>query len=287
MSLPDDLALRDATMDDYAGIAAMREEVGWDVTPWALRAVIGQTDARCVVAEAADGTLAGVGSGIMYGPMGFVGNMVVAEAHRRRGVGSAVLEAVGDYLADAGCVRLELNATSDGRPLYERHGFASVGTSRVARVPRSATLASAPGTTIRTATATDIDALAAYDRARFGGDRRRILGIVVEGGHHTCLVAERDGEIVGYGGLRADSARIGPFLADEPPIAGAILADAFARSPEVDELRLNLPPGNHGGEAWLRWLGIAVETWDGRMARGRDLPKRDEAIYGMAVGALG
>jgi GNAT superfamily N-acetyltransferase len=287
MSLPDDLALRDATMDDYAGIAAMREGVGWDVTGWALRAVIGQPDARCVVAEAADGTLAGVGSGIVYGPMGFIGNMVVAEAHRRRGVGSAILEAVSTYLTDAGCVRLELNATSDGRPLYERHGFESVGTSRVARVPRSTTLGSAAETTIRTATAADLDALAVYDGPRFGGDRRRVLGIVVAGGEHTCLVAEHDGRIVGYGGLGAATGRIGPFLAEEPPIAGAILADAFARSPDLHELRLNLPPNNRGGEAWLRSLGIAVETWDGRMARGRDLPKRDETIYGMAVGALG
>ncbi len=129
MSLTPDLELRDATPDDLSTIAALRDDVGWGSQEWALRAVIGQADARCVLAVTTDGSVAGVGSGIVYGPMGFVGNMITATDHRRRGIGSAILEAVTEFLEGAGCVRLELNATSDGRPLYERHGFRSVGTA--------------------------------------------------------------------------------------------------------------------------------------------------------------
>lgn len=288
MSLPNDLTLRDATMDDYDAIAAMREAVGWNVRRWALEAVIGQSDARCVVAVTPDGDLAGVGSGIVYGPMGFVGNMVVAEAHRRRGVGSTILVTIDRFLTDAGCVRLELNATSSGRPLYERHGYASVGPSNVARVPRTAPLQPAADVRLRAATTADLDDLVAYDTPRFGGDRRRILALVVDGTPDlSCVVAEREGEMVGYAGLSASSGRLGPVLADEPAVAAALLADAFERRADVDELRLNLPPGNRAGEAWLAALGVETEAWDGRMARGAELPKRDETLYGMAVGALG
>lgn len=287
MSLPNDLTLRDATMGDYDAIAAMREAVGWNVQRWALEAVIGQSDARCVLAVTLEGELAGVGSGIVYGPMGFVGNMVVAEAHRRRGVGSAILVAINRFLTDAGCVRLELNATSAGRPLYERHGYASVGPSNVARVPRTA-LRPAADVGLRAATTADLDELVAYDTPRFGGDRRRILALVVGGTPDlSCFVAERKGAILGYAGLSASSGRLGPVLADEPAVAAALLADAFERRADVDELRLNLPPGNRAGEAWLASLGVEIEAWDGRMARGAELPKRDETLYGMAVGALG
>jgi hypothetical protein len=55
----------------------------------------------------------------------------------------------------------------------------------------------------------------------------------------------------------------------------------------VDEWRLNLPPGNRPGAEWLRGMGVVVEPWDGRMARGPQVPRRDDTIYGMTVGALG
>jgi ribosomal protein S18 acetylase RimI-like enzyme len=287
MSLPDDLTLRDATLDDLPAIAGLREAVGWGVQEWALRAVIGQADARCVLVVAADGAVAGVGSGIVYGPMGFVGNMITAAEHRRRGVGSVILQAITDFLEDAGCVRLELNATSDGRPLYERHGFRSVGTSVSAHVTRAAELAPHPDVRVREAAASDLDAIAAYDHPRFGGDRRRILGMVLADPEGRCLVAEQDGGLVGYGCLRPDAGRIGPFLADEPSVAATLLAAGFERAPEAAELRVNVPPRNRRGIEWLRALGVIIETWDGRMARGAELPKREETIYGMAVGALG
>ncbi len=137
MSLPDGLSLRDATAADLPAIAALRVAAGWTVHEWALRAVIGVPHARFVVAVDDRGDIAATGSGIVYGSLGFVGNMIVAEPHRRQGLGSAVLVAVTDFLEGAGCLRIELNATSDGRPLYERHGFESIGRSLTVRVPRS------------------------------------------------------------------------------------------------------------------------------------------------------
>jgi hypothetical protein len=52
-------------------------------------------------------------------------------------------------------------------------------------------------------------------------------------------------------------------------------------------MRLNLPPSNEVGAAWLRDLGVAAEAWGGRMARGPDVPRRDDTIYQMTVGPLG
>ena len=286
MSLPADLSMRDATTADLPGIAALREGVGWGVHEWALRAVIGQPHARCVLAVDGHGALAGVGSGIAYGPLGFVGNMIVAAAHRRRGVGSAILESVTSFLEAAGCRRLELNATPDGRPLYERHGFETIGTSATARIPRDVDLAR-DGELVRDASVDDLEGLLAYDRPRFGGDREPLLEMLLADPHGRALIAERGGRIAGYACLRTDPPRIGPFLADEPSIAGALLGRAFASAPEVTELRLNLPPNNEPGAAWLGTLGVEVEPWDGRMGRGPMIARRDDTVYGMAVGALG
>ena len=287
MSLPTDLALRDATLDDLPAIAALRESVGWGVAPWALRAVIGQPNALCLVTVDGDGTVAGVGSGIVYGPLGFVGNMIVAQALRRRGVGSAILEAVTRFLEAAGCTRLELNATSEGRPLYERHGFISRGRSATARIPRDADLAPDLAVEVRRAKPADLDAIDAYDRPRFGGDRRLLLEMLAGAPEVTTLLARADGEIGGYACVRTEESRIGPVLAETPAIAATLLREAFALVPQTADIRLNLPPNNRPGEAWLAGLGVDVEPWDGRMGRGPELPRRDETVYGMAIGALG
>ena len=287
MTMSADLSLRDATHDDLPAIAKLRDDVGWGTHEWALRAVIGQPHARCIVAVDGANALAAVGSGIAYGALGFVGNMIVAEAHRRRGVGSVVLATITDFLEGAGCRRLELNATSEGRPLYERHGFETIGTSATARIGRDRELAAGARDRVRQGGPGDLDALVAYDLPRFGGDRRPLLELLLGDPAARWLIAVDDGALVGYACVRADTPRIGPFLADEPPIAETLLRRAFALLPQADELRLNLPPNNRPGAEWLRGLGVEVEPWDGRMGRGPQIPRRDATIYGMAVGALG
>ncbi len=126
-----------------------------------------------------------------------------------------------------------------------------------------------------------------YDLPRFGGDRRSLLGIIVADREGPTLIAERDGTIAGYATVHGDEGgRIGPYLADSPAVAATLLAVAFEIG-GAESLRLNLPPDNTEGAEWLRGLGLELEPWDGRMARGQPVPKRSETMYGMAVGALG
>ena len=287
MPLPDDLHLRSAHGDDLPTIAALRESVGWAAHGWALRAVMDASDARCVVAVDAGDAVVAVGSGIAYGALGWVGNMVVADAHRRRGVGEAILADVVAFLADGrGCTRLELYATADGRPLYERHGFSLTDPSVFVRVPRDV----APGSAdpaVEVAETREPDEVAAYDGPRFGGDRRRLLGMMAADPGRPLLTARVGSALAGYVWLRPDGPRIGPLLADTPEVAGALLGEAFRRVPAADELTMNLPTANEPGAAWLASLGAPLEPWDGRMARGSAIERRDETIYANLVGALG
>ncbi len=287
MSLPSDLSLRDAKLNDLPAIGELRTSVGWSVNEWALRAVVGSAGATCVVVADGEGRIGGVGSGIVYQPLGFVGNMIVAAAHRRRGLGSAILEAVTAYLESEGCTLVELNATSDGRPLYERHGFASIGRSSTARLSRDLTLSLDASVSVRRAGPTDLADLAAYDLPRFGGDRRRLLALLLDDPAAWLLLAEREGGLAGYACVRPGEPRIGPVLADAPSVAETLVVEAFDVAPAANELRLNLPPNNGSGAEWLSRRGVVIEPWDGRMARGEPVERRDDTIYGMTVGALG
>ncbi|WP_180232106.1 GNAT family N-acetyltransferase, partial [Bacillus cereus] len=50
-------------------------------------------------------------------------NVYVKPAHRKEGVGSALLAAVGSAAREQGVDALTLHATAQARALYERHGF--------------------------------------------------------------------------------------------------------------------------------------------------------------------
>jgi hypothetical protein len=129
--------------------------------------------------------------------------------------------------------------------------------------------------------------VAAYDAPRFGGDRAMVLRLALDDPRRPLVVARRNGRIVGYGWVRADGERIGPLVADTPEIAAAIIGDAFDRMPGAHELTLNVPSDNRAGAERLAELGASLEQWEGRMARGPDVPRRGDTIYGNVVGALG
>jgi GNAT superfamily N-acetyltransferase len=288
MPLPDDLSMRTATLKDLPAIADLRIQVGMAPHDWALRLAIEPPNARCLVVEDRAGRLVGVGSGVAYGPLGFVGNMMVAEDRRRQGIGSGVLDAVIEFLSERRCTRLELFATQQGRPLYARHGFTPIEPGSRARLPRGLPLPP-PGDDIVVSEGDGraLDSLVEFDTPRFGGDRSALLRAMLADRERPALVARHGARVVGFGWLRVDEDRIGPWVADEPGIATAILAEAFRRVPDRPELTANIPISNRRAVEWLRALGVEPDPWDGRMARGAPIPRREESIYGSTAGALG
>ena len=287
MPLPDDLSMRTAALDDLAAIVDLRLEVGMAPHDWALRLAIEPANARCFVVEDRAGGLVAVGSGVAYTPLGFVGNMMVAEHRRREGIGSEVLEAVVGFLREQRCTRLELFATAQGRPLYARHGFTPIEPGSRARLPHDLPLAPGDDVIVNGGDERALGALVVYDTPRFGGDRTPLLAAMLADPERPTLVARRGEAVVGYGWLRADEDRIGPWVADGTGEASAILAEAFRRVPDHPELTANIPISNRRAVAWLRGLGVTPDPWDSRMALGAPIPRREESIFGSTAGALG
>lgn len=57
------------------------------------------------------------------GGLGFIYNVYVERAHRRRGIARATLELLHQWAHDRGIGALALHASDDGRPLYEALGY--------------------------------------------------------------------------------------------------------------------------------------------------------------------
>jgi GNAT superfamily N-acetyltransferase len=88
---------------------------------------------RAWVAETADGTIvAGGGIIVMPWPPGprylgdrlaFVYNVYTEPAHRRRGLARLVMDEIHAWCRSAGVSSLALNASNDGRKLYDAMGY--------------------------------------------------------------------------------------------------------------------------------------------------------------------
>lgn len=88
---------------------------------------------RAWVIEDADGTIVGGGGMTILpwppGPrymgnrLGFVYNVYVEQAHRRRGLAKRLMETMHQFAGEHGITSLALNASRDGLPLYTEMGY--------------------------------------------------------------------------------------------------------------------------------------------------------------------
>lgn len=63
------------------------------------------------------------GPGYMLDRLAFVYNVYVEPAHRRRGLARRVMETIHGFCRANGILSIALNASIDGRPLYEALGY--------------------------------------------------------------------------------------------------------------------------------------------------------------------
>ncbi|MFJ1756465.1 GNAT family N-acetyltransferase [Kitasatospora sp. NPDC088134] len=149
---------RPAVSDDAEELLRLRVDVltgrpaddAWRATFLAdMQARLG-TDPHLLahVADAGDGTLAACAIGVLYrgydgpsypgGLWGRVHTVVTDPRHRRRGLAEAVTRALVAELQQKGCSSVELIATEEGLPLYEKLGFAPAAHYLTLRRPLAA-----------------------------------------------------------------------------------------------------------------------------------------------------
>jgi GNAT superfamily N-acetyltransferase len=99
-----------------------------------LAAVMPAGTYRAWLVDTLDGEVAG-GGGITIIPwppgpryagdrLAFVYNVYTEPAHRRRGLAKLIMETIHSWCREEGIGSLALNASQDGRPLYEALGYA-------------------------------------------------------------------------------------------------------------------------------------------------------------------
>jgi GNAT superfamily N-acetyltransferase len=280
---PSGLSIRQMEPRDLPAAIALASAQGWRDRTGFFEIVFRTPTCRSLVGEMGD-QLVATGVATANGPVGWLGGIVVVQSWRRRGFGRALTLALIAGLRAAGCRTISLEATDEGRPMYEAMGFRLATRYHQLQGAHSPAAPLLPrGATARPLEPADLPSIVELDRAATGEDRRAPL---------RTLLGLRGGWLLERGGRTAG------FLLPSERAYGAVVAPRPEDGLYLLELHRSLvPPGGHvragipdeHPAAWQELVGRGWhETWLApRMLLGPDVGWRPKWIWGQINSAMG
>ena len=278
-----DFHLRVMTPEDIPAGMRLKEIAGSNQTRGDWERFLAASPQGCFVAEA-DGEVVGSVATVSYeGRFAWIGMVLVDPIRRGGGIGTKLLVKAIEHLDGCGIASMKLDATPQGKPLYEKLGFVTeyeIERWQLLRTPSLGSLVAAVSVT---------DEMLDQDRQIFGADRSALLRSIAREHPAFVLQYRSQGKLTGYSfgrkGALAD--HLGPWVAQDESSARDLLDEFLRRSRQqkvfVDGMRNTL---------WalklLRERGFQPSRPLTRMYRGRnDFPGRPElqgAILGPEFG---
>jgi GNAT superfamily N-acetyltransferase len=201
----------------------LSQEMGWPyrLEDWEVALELGQG-----FALESSGEVIGTAMWWPYGEAhASAGMIIVAKAAQGRGHGALLMDAL---LAAAHSRAITLNSTAEGFALYERRGFATVGTIQQHQGVPTQQHQALPASLVRAMTAADAEAVARLDREATGWTRPQTLRKLAQIAQGHVLL--RDGAPRGYAFCRLFGRGhvIGPVVAESLDDARALIKAALA-----------------------------------------------------------
>lgn len=260
---------------------ALTDLEGWGYTRADFLRLLALNPSGCFVAEDA-ASVVGVLSTTRYERLAFLGAVIVQPDRRGQGIGDAMMRAALDHLDGLGVESVRLNSLLHVIPFYERLGFRGeyenvrwIGTPPVG----------GPGD-VRVAHRADVDRIVSWDQRYFGSARAEVVRHLMGEFSQTFLVAERDGEILGYIVANTSSPdwELGPWVVD--PEEATTAADLFRAVMNVGGAKtygFTAPTPNATAGDFARDSGCRAAFRTLRMVRGRSaFPGDPKGIWALA-----
>lgn len=202
---------------DVPAAMGLKRSAGWNQTEADWRTLL-QLEPDGCFAAVLDDQLIGTTTTTSYGSeLAWIGMVLVRPDQRRKGIATKLLETALNYL-DAKVTTVKLDATADGKHVYERIGFEVE--SLIERWRRSGERV---GFKAGPPTINEHQILQ-LDRAIFGADRSSLLTVLLA---NSCVRSTRaeNGSLTGYALARSgsDAAYVGPIVTQEKSEAVELL----------------------------------------------------------------
>jgi GNAT superfamily N-acetyltransferase len=271
------------TPADIDGGMRLKEIAGWNQTRSDWERFLVASPQGCFVAEAGPEVVGSAATICFESRLAWIGMVLVDPAWRGKGIGTKLLQRAIQYLDDCSVPSLKLDATPQGKPLYEKLGFVSeyeIERWQLQRTPVSKGPAGAGVVP---------DEMLALDHEVFGADRNALLRSIAAEHPEFVLQTRRQGNLTGYSfgrrGALAD--HLGPWVAQDETSARELLTDFLERSCG-GKIFVDAMKASPYGTKLLREHGFEFSRGLTRMYRGRNnFPGRPElqcAIVGPEFG---
>jgi GNAT superfamily N-acetyltransferase len=270
--------LRSLVATDIPAAVGLSAQAGWNQTSEDWCMLVDLAPQGCLAIEV-EGELAATTTLLCYGQrLAWIGMVLTKVSYRGRGYARRLLT---QALAQADQMRIEtvkLDATDQGRPLYEKMGFRFE--QAVERWSRPASNNSSSATLLVDAPPEEDWRTA--DRRSFGADRSELLERLAQRSQPPLFIEgsyllTRPGRQTRY---------LGPSVCDVPKAARVLMARALQSEKSLG-WSWDLLPKNVDAGAIARDLGFTPIRHLQRMVRGKELRVKDEKIYAIAGFELG
>jgi len=259
--------------EEITSFLELAVQEGWVSGRWEFEFLLRSFPRGCFVWRD-DGAVHGYLTSIRYGRSGWIGNLLVHPAARRRGIGRGLMERGVSALIKSGVQTVWLTASFEGAGLYQKIGFAPIDT-----INRWVGKAAPKGDLIPESL--DIESVRAVDRVGWGDRREALL-------QETC----------GRGRLQTSSGgficcqdwdsgtQIGPWGCLIGAQAGQLLERVLTTGD--DDVFLDVPAGNFAATALLTARGFTVQGSTALMYLGDHPLYQPGNIYALAsMGSMG
>jgi predicted N-acetyltransferase YhbS len=268
------IRIRPMTRDDLALGMRLKTQAGWNQTEADWRRYLRLGGNGSFVAEL-DGAAVGTTVTFIFESVAWVAMVLVDEAVRGRGIGTALMQHALAFLDGRGVKSVRLDATALGRPIYEKLGF--VTEYQLARYQGVLPAAADPGGVVSLprmifvlrldweATQTVRIPLLMRMREEFESAFRAVL---------------RNGELIAYLASRpgANAVQIGPCAAREESAGRLLLTDACARL-GGQRVFIDVPLPNRAAVAAVESMGLTAQRRLLRMGRGEPVRENLELLW--------
>lgn len=261
--------------DDITTFLTLAAKENWLAEQWEFAFLLSVFPQGCFAARSENGESVGFVTSLRHERSGWIGNLIVAEEQRGRGVGEKLFAAALAALQTAGAGTFWLTASSSGAPLYEKYGFVGidtiyrwVGEGRQRRAPSDLT---GEGHELNSSES-DIDLLA-------WGDRRGVL-LAATTGRGRLL---RDDS--GFVSLQpcGDSVQFGPFSSVDSGGAERLFEAALRNVAPGTKVFVDAPASNRAALRLLHRKRMKIAGSNLLMYAGNKPHYRPELIYGLAT----
>jgi ribosomal protein S18 acetylase RimI-like enzyme len=259
---------------DIGAFMVLAAAEGWVAEPWEFDFLLTEFPQGCLCVRGRDGEGVAFVTALRHEKSGWIGNLIVAEGFRGKGLGEALFRKALEALHAAGAETCWLTASNAGRSLYKKYGFKSLdaivrwsGTGR----RRHAGHARHRELTVSTS-------VSGIDHQAWGDRRDALLAATAGRGR---LLREESGFMVIQ--PCGSAMQLGPFSAQDYDSAKYLCDAALGTVPRETRVYIDAPLSNRPAARLFSRRGMRVTGSTELMYAGVKPDYRPEMLYGLAT----